>query len=95
MILFLQVHCVLIKQKVKSKWDMEKNTEIEKVDLEATEIDLEVEEAVDLEVTLVREKCTRQYVLTAHRNARCLLSLPRESLFIAGTVFRSIKDSEY
>jgi len=74
---------------------MVKNTEIETVDSEAiggigTEVETEDSEAI-----LDREKCTRQYVLTVHRNVRFLLSQLRESRFIAETVSRSTKSFEY
>ena len=41
-----------------------------------------------------RERCTRQYVQTAARNAKCHSSQQKESLSTAGTATRNTKSSD-
>ena len=50
-----------------------------------------VVETMDSIVHLVREKCIRQYALTANKNVKFRSSRLKASLFIAGIVFQDIR----
>src|SRR3989344_2187233 len=50
-----------------------------------------VVETMDSIVHLVREKCIRQYALTANKNVKFRSSRLKASLFIAGIVFKDIR----
>ena len=53
------------------------------------------EEAEAFEEILGLEKCIKQFVLNAERNAKFLLSLQRENLFFARIVLEKRKDSDF
>jgi hypothetical protein len=47
----------------------------------------------DSEEILVQERCTKQFAQNVAKNAKFHLNLQKASLFIAGIVIPSIKDS--
>lgn len=63
---------------MKDKWDMAKD---------------QVEAAAS-EAASDQERCTRQYVQTVARNAKCHSSQQKESLSTAGTATRNTKSSD-
>ena len=60
---------------------------------QAVEAEAAASEAV--EAASVQERCTRQYVQTAARSAKCHSSQLKENLYTAGTATRSTKSSDY